>query len=93
MRTELDKINPDSIPKFLREQDVSAAEAKTLATADVSKPKLDKDGTYDALKKDKDYQQKNMLYFLNKHKINLNNRDWTVSHAMLRDKKTKEIIR
>ena len=60
MRTELDKINPDSIPKFLREQDVSAAEAKTLATADVSKPKLDKDGTYDALKKDKDYQQKKL---------------------------------
>lgn len=60
MRTELDKINPDSIPRFLREQDVSAAEAKTLATADVSKPKLDKEGTYDALKKDKDYQQKKM---------------------------------
>lgn len=60
MRTELDKINPDSIPKFLREQDLSAAEAKTLATAEVSKPKLDKDGTYDALKGDKDYQQKKL---------------------------------
>ena len=60
MRSELDKINPDSIPKFLREQDISAAEAKTLATADVSKPKLDKEGTYDALKKDKDYQQKKL---------------------------------
>ena len=60
MRAELDKINPDSIPKFLREQDISAAEAKTLATADVSKPKLDKEGTYEALKKDKDYQQKKM---------------------------------
>jgi hypothetical protein len=60
MRTELDKINPDSIPKFLREQDISAAEAKTLAAADVSKPKMDKEGTYDALKKDKDYQQKKL---------------------------------
>jgi len=60
MRAELDKINPDSIPKFLREQDVSAAEAKTLAAADVSKPKMDKDGTYEALKKDKSYQQKKM---------------------------------
>lgn len=60
MRAELDKINPDSVPKFLREQDLSAAEAKTLATTEVSKPKLDKEGTYDALKKDKDYQQKKL---------------------------------
>jgi hypothetical protein len=60
MRAELDRINPDSIPKFLREQDLSAAEAKTLATTEVSKPKMDKDGTYEALKNDKDYQQKKL---------------------------------
>jgi hypothetical protein len=70
MRTELDKINPDSIPKFLREQDISAAEAKTLATTEVSKPKLDKDGTYDALKKDKDYQQKKLASDLSGSMLN-----------------------
>jgi hypothetical protein len=57
MRSKLDRVNPDSIPSFLRDQDVSAAEAKRLATADPGKPKLDKDGTYDALKSDSEYQK------------------------------------
>ncbi|MCM2266450.1 MAG: hypothetical protein NDI60_01600 [Elusimicrobiales bacterium] len=56
MRAKLDKVNPNSIPKFLRDQDVSAAEAKTLASAEVGKPKLDAEGTREALKNDKDYQ-------------------------------------
>lgn len=60
MRSKLDRVNPDSIPQFLREQDVSAAEAKRLASADPGKPKLDKEGTYEALQKDKDYQQKKL---------------------------------
>lgn len=60
MKKELDVVNPNSIPKFLREQDISAAEAKTLTAAKVSKPEVDKDGTKKALKEDKDYQAKNM---------------------------------
>ena len=60
MRSKLDKINPDSIPKFLREQDVSAAEAKTLAAAEVGKPQVDVEGTKQALENDKDYQAKKM---------------------------------
>jgi len=60
MRSKLDRVNPDSIPGFLRDQDVSSAEAKRLAVNDPGKPKLDKDGTYDALQADKDYQKKKL---------------------------------
>ncbi len=60
MKQELDVVNPNSIPKFLREQDISAAEAKTLTAAKVSKPEVDRDGTKQALKEDKDYQAKNL---------------------------------
>lgn len=58
MRAKLDKVNPNSIPKFLREQDISAAEAKTLAASDVAKPttEVDKDATKEALDQDKSYQ-------------------------------------
>ncbi|HAT72451.1 MAG TPA: hypothetical protein DCS63_06520 [Elusimicrobia bacterium] len=56
MRARLDRLNPDSIPKFLREQDVSAAEARTLAASEVGKPQVDVKGTKEALKNDKDYQ-------------------------------------
>lgn len=58
MKAKLDVVNPNSIPKFLREQDISAAEAKTLTAAKVSKPEVDKDGTKQALKEDKDFQAK-----------------------------------
>lgn len=60
MRSKLDRVNPDSIPSFLRDQDVTAAEAKRLATAEPGKPKLDKDGTYEALQKDSDYQKQKL---------------------------------
>ncbi|MDD2806599.1 MAG: hypothetical protein PHV33_13690 [Elusimicrobiales bacterium] len=60
MRSKLDRVNPDSIPSFLRDQDVTSAEAKRLATLEPGKPKLDKDGTYDALKKDSDYQKQKL---------------------------------
>ena len=60
MKKELDVVNPNSIPKFLREQDISAAEAKTLTAAKVTKPEVDKDGTKKALQEDKDYQAKKM---------------------------------
>jgi hypothetical protein len=51
MRSKLDKVNPDAIPHFLREQDVSAAEAKTLQASDVGKPHIDKEAE-EEIKKD-----------------------------------------
>lgn len=60
MRAKLDRVNPNSIPGFLREQDVSAAEAKTLSVSKVAKAKLDKEGTREALAEDKDYQKKKL---------------------------------
>jgi hypothetical protein len=70
MRAKLDRIDPNSIPKFLREQDVSAAEAKTLASSDVGKPSVDVEGTKEALKNDKDYQSKKMAADLAKGAVN-----------------------
>ena len=55
---KLDKVNPDAIPGFLRDQDLSAAGAKSLTTSDVAKPKIDKEGSKEALAADKDYQAK-----------------------------------
>lgn len=60
MRTQLDKVNPDSIPGFLRDQDVNAAEAKSLETPDVAKPKIDKEDTKEALAEDKKYQARKL---------------------------------
>ena len=70
MRARLDRLNPDSIPKFLREQDVSAAEARTLAASEVGKPQVDVEGTKEALKNDKDYQSKKMMQDLAAGAIN-----------------------
>lgn len=60
VRAKLDRVNPNSIPQFLRDQDISADDAKRLADSKVSKPKMDKDGTDDALDRDKDYQSKKL---------------------------------
>ncbi len=60
MKAKLDRVNPNSIPQFLREQDISAAEAKTLASPDVGKPSVNVEGTKEALKNDADYQAKKM---------------------------------
>lgn len=60
MRAKLDRVNPGAIPNFLREQDVSAAEAKRLTASDVSKPSMDKEATKEALAEDKDYQKKKL---------------------------------
>jgi hypothetical protein len=60
VKASLDRVNPNSIPQFLRDQDISAAEAKTLASADVGQPKMDVEGTKEALKNDQDYQAKKM---------------------------------
>lgn len=45
MKAELDTVNPNSIPHFLRDQDLSAAGAKTLTASPVSKPGLDEEAT------------------------------------------------
>lgn len=60
MRAKLDKVNPDAVPGFLREQEVSAAEAKRLAVSEVGKPKLDSEGTEAALAADQEYQAKKL---------------------------------
>ena len=56
MKAKLDRINPDSIPKYLRDQSLDAASARSLGSSDVDKPDFDKDGTREALKGDKKYQ-------------------------------------
>jgi len=56
MKAKLDRINPDSIPKYLKEQSLDAESAKSLGASEVEKPDFDKDGTKDALKGDKKYQ-------------------------------------
>lgn len=60
MKASLDRIDPNSIPKFLRDQDITASDAKSLGVAEVGKPKMDVEGTKEALKNDKDYQAKKM---------------------------------
>lgn len=70
MKAKLDVVNPNSIPKFLRDQDVSAAEAKTLATSAVGSPSMDKDSTKDSLDEDKDYQAKKAANDLAKSMLN-----------------------
>lgn len=70
MKAKLDVVNPNSIPKFLRDQDMSAAEAKTLSTSEVGSPSMDKDGTKDALDEDSDYQNKKAAADLAKSMIN-----------------------
>lgn len=70
VRAGLDRINPNSIPRFLREQDISAAEAKTLAVSDVGKPETDVEGTKEALENDNDYQRKKAAAELARSVIN-----------------------
>jgi len=60
MKASLDRIDPNSIPKFLRDQDIAASDAKSLGVAEVGKPKMDVEGTKEALKNDKEYQAKKM---------------------------------
>ena len=58
VKAKLDRVNPNTIPKFLREQNVNATEAKSLGVSEVSKPEMDREGTKESLKEDKDYQNK-----------------------------------
>lgn len=70
MKAQLDVVNPNSIPNFLRDQNVSAAEAKTLAASQVGDPSMDKEGTKEALDGDKDYQKNKTAADLAKSVIN-----------------------
>ncbi len=70
VRTQLDKVNPSSIPRFLKEQDLSAGGAKTLASSAVSEPKMDKTDTDAALNEDKAYQREKMMKDLSSSMIN-----------------------
>jgi|GEM_PF-1202964 len=70
MRSKLDKVNPGSIPNFLRNQDVSADDAKRLTVSDVAKPELDKEGTKDALAADDAYQKKKLANDFSSSMIN-----------------------
>ncbi|MFA6433156.1 MAG: hypothetical protein WCW52_00525 [Elusimicrobiales bacterium] len=58
VKAKLDRVDPRSIPKFLREQDLNASDARTLGVSAVGKPELDAEGTKESLKGDKDYQDK-----------------------------------
>jgi hypothetical protein len=57
-KVALDRIDPNSIPGFLREQDLGAAGARSLAASEVGRPDFDEEGTRAALRLDKDYQAK-----------------------------------
>jgi len=70
MRSKLDKVNPSSIPRFLRDQDINATEAKTLGISKVGKPDVDKEATKEALKEDKDYQAKKAVQEMSNGVIN-----------------------
>ena len=70
MKAKLDVVNPNSIPKFLRDQDVTAAEAKTLPASEVGSPSMDKESTKDSLSDDKDYQKKKAANDLAKSMLN-----------------------
>ncbi len=58
VKAKLDRVNPGSIPNFLRDQNMDATDAKSLGVSSVGKPELDKEGTKESLEEDKDYQDK-----------------------------------
>jgi len=64
----LDTVNPNSIPSFLREQDVNSA--KNLAVKDVEGPEIDKEATKKALANDKKYQAAKAAQDLSKGLLN-----------------------
>ena len=66
MKAKLDRVNPGSIPNFLRDQNMDATDAKSLGVSSVGKPELDKDGTRESLAEDKDYQSKKNSQYLAK---------------------------
>ncbi len=61
MKKELDVVDPNSIPKFLRDQDISADRASAFDVPDVKTASADREGTEKALAADKEYQAKKAL--------------------------------
>lgn len=58
MKAKLDLMNPNSIPKYLREQNLNVIDAKSLGVSDAGRPAIDDESTRESLKGDKDYQDK-----------------------------------
>ena len=57
LKAKLDRVNPDSIPDYLRAQNLDATNARSLGVSKVGDPFLDREGTKEALREDKDYQR------------------------------------
>jgi hypothetical protein len=60
MKSQLDRINPDSIPGYLRQQSLDGTSARSLGVSKVQMPEFDRAGTQEALQADWNYQQKKM---------------------------------
>ena len=58
MKAQLDRMNPNSIPGFLKDQNVDPGSAGTLGMSRVDEPGFNEEGTREALKNDKEYQDK-----------------------------------
>lgn len=58
MKAQLDRVNPNSIPRFLKDQNVDPDSATTLGMSRVAEPEFDEDATREALKNDEEYQKK-----------------------------------
>lgn len=67
-KAQLDRVNPDSIPDFLREQNIN--DANKLSVKKVGDPEVDKEGTKDALENDKKYQAAKMAKDLSEGILN-----------------------
>ncbi len=60
MKSKLDRVNPNSIPNYLRQQSLDGTSARSLGVSKVQMPEFDRSGTQEALQADRDYQQKKM---------------------------------
>jgi len=70
MKKELDVVDPNSIPKFLRDQDISADRASAFDVPDVKTASANREGTEKALAADKEYQAKKALASMNDGMLN-----------------------
>lgn len=70
MKKALDVVDPNSIPKFLRDQDLSPDRAAKYAVPEITGAKVNREGTEAALAADKDYQAKKALAAMDKGMLN-----------------------
>ncbi len=61
MKKALDVVDPNSIPQFLRDQDLSSDRAAKYAVPEITGVKVNREGTEAALAADKDYQAQKAL--------------------------------